>query len=310
MLTTGIPTLHRYVISGVRCSHPITLFPFGDVHRDSKNCAVARWHAFLDAAREVPDAYFFGLGDYGDFLSTSGRAAHTRSLPDAHETEVEEREEKADDNWRVFAREIEFMKGRLIGLMDGNHFFRYRNDDTSTTRMCKHLGCDYLGSETFVRLVLSEGKCVKAPAHTNVLDIYAHHGAATSAQTSGGSLAAIERKTTWVKADIILMGHDHQLGAWPKELMGIAHDAQNDTHGLRLQESTVTYVRTGSFLLSRVPGRASYQSDKVYRPSVLGVPRITITSRSTHSGERFLEVESTTGGAVPQGSYDAPAETE
>ena len=49
----------------------IVIWFFGDVHRDTDSCDVDCWHDFLKESAKDKEAYYFGMGDYHDFVSTS-----------------------------------------------------------------------------------------------------------------------------------------------------------------------------------------------------------------------------------------------
>jgi len=67
------------------------------------------------------------------------------------------------------------------------------------------------------------------------------------------------------RADIYLMGHDHQLNA--------AKQAATELHNV-LEERETIHARTGSFLKGMVPGKPSYIADMCGAPRPLGAPHI------------------------------------
>ena len=126
MRTTGIFTTHYYPIKNVEVNKPIYLLPFGDVHKYSHMHDKTHWANFLKWAKDKERAYFLGMGDYFDLASTSERQIiHDGRL---HESTINTFDELALGYVLKMAKELEFMTGRLIGLIEGNHYYTFQND--------------------------------------------------------------------------------------------------------------------------------------------------------------------------------------
>jgi hypothetical protein len=69
------------------------------------------------------------------------------------------------------------------------------------------------------------------------------------------------------RADIFIMGHDHQRSAVP-QIRLIAADGKNDTWSLKQQRQF--YCRSGSFMRSYTPDDGGYATGKLMRPSDMG----------------------------------------
>ena len=122
----------------------ITLHFFGDTHRDTRNCDVDRWKWFLKNAKATMDdnTYFIGMGDYHDFASTREKKYLSQEI---HESTRNLLDETAERHNREFAKEISFMRGRLLGLVEGNHSWQFEGGKTSTEDLAERLDTQDLG---------------------------------------------------------------------------------------------------------------------------------------------------------------------
>jgi UDP-2,3-diacylglucosamine pyrophosphatase LpxH len=280
MNTTGIFTIHRHIIPYKKYGEPIYLIPFGDIHRSSPQCHEEKWTEFLGWARRKKRCYFLGMGDYDDLASASERHILTdRKLHDSTRTTLEDIYRKFTDR---FAKEIGFMDGNLIGLLEGNHYGEFENGTTTTQRLCERLHCKYLGVSSFIRLSF-EMENYKT-GKRKCIDIWAHHGKG-AARLIGGSLNRVEQMAECAEADIYLMGHDHKKSQGNKTRLRLTDGGET----VRLSHRKILIARTGSFLKGYVPETKSYIVDMALNPTDLGVIKIELTPRLT--GDNYDRVE-------------------
>ncbi len=257
---------------------PIKIVFFGDVHRDSPNHALDKWKEFLAYARTLKNAYFFGMGDYIDSMSTSERDAMIRAA--MHESTTSDLENMALGKVTTLAKELDFMRGRLIGLLNGNHYFSFPSGINSDQKLCEKLGCKYLGVSTFTRLTLDHAGAQQ------VFDIWAHHGAG-GARLPGGSINRVDQMREHAEADCYVMGHDHKRGVFPANpRMRLDAHAKN---GLRLRERQSWLIRSGSFLKAYEDGQVSYNADAARGPCSLGHVELELTFKRA-GATRSLEI--------------------
>jgi hypothetical protein len=269
MRTTGIFTLHRFEIDVKKIGETINLIPFGDVHRDSPMCHVEKWKEFLDWGKSKKNCIFLGMGDYNDLASTSERALLGNKL--LHESTQETLEGLYKRKSDEFVKEISFMRGKLIGLIEGNHYAELSNGTTSTQRMCDALNVKYLGVMSIIRLAFNYGR-----QRTSV-DIVAHHGRGAG-RMLGGSLNGVQKMAETVHANIYLQGDDH------RKLVGMTTkleitSSRSNVGGINLLHKKQLFLRTGSFLKGHEDGRASYIVDANLNPTDLGVVKIEMTPK-------------------------------
>lgn len=269
MKTSGLFTLHTTKILVPKLNEPIRLVFFGDVHRDSPNHADAHWQSFLEYARGLKNAWFFGMGDYLDSTSTSERDCLAGSASHLHETTKWDLEQLTNAKVALMAKELSFMRGKLIGLLNGNHYFAFQSGINSDQKLCERLSCAYLGVSSFVRLVFSYTSAKVA------LDVWAHHGAG-GARLPGGSLNRIDQMREHADADVYCMGHDHKRGVIPATPR---LRLENERGDLALKERQQWLLRTGSFLKAYEPGRVSYNVDAARGPCSLGHVELEVCFR-------------------------------
>lgn len=276
MKTTGLFTTHRIEID-CEVNKPFKLIPFGDIHRDSDMVSMEYWQEFLDYAKDQKDAIFLGMGDYTDGLSTSERI----SLSGIHDTTTRNIGNTQRD-WAVkLADELSFMKGRLIGLLGGNHYFQYSNGDTTDHILASLLGTKFLGVCSFIRLSLRMGKKGTKLSY----DILAHHGAG-GGKLAGSAFNKVEDMQRVAEADLFLMGHNHAKGCIPgaPRLTMVPGSRQDPV----VRERVPWYGRTGSFLKAYEPGCVSYNVDAGRPPAALGWIEFQITPRRYREGKHDL----------------------
>lgn len=209
------------------------------------------------------------MGDYDDLASASER--RLLNGKDLHDSTVETLEGLYNKHIQRFYKEIEFMKGRCIGIIGGNHFSEFQSGINSDQKLADLLGAKYLGSSCFVRLSFQQKS--KHNGNSSV-DIWAHHGMGAS-RLIGGSLNRVQQMAESAEADIYLMGHDHRKSAGFTTRLRLSQGAGS----VRLSHRKVLQARTGSFLKGYVEGKKSYIVDRAMSPTDLGVVKIELTPK-------------------------------
>ena len=272
-----IYTTHREEIK-VNFSDPINIWFFGDVHRDATSCDEKRWRWFLSkAALDDPKkTYYFGLGDYHDLASAREQVHLNRNA--LHETTMESLDEMVEKNNRKFAEEIKQMRGRLLGLVDGNHNWRFPNGVTASEDLANRMGCPHLGWLTHYTLTFKFDKNRKAQ---NVY-IVACHGRAGGKRV-GTSINQVEdMKAIFPMADIYIMGHNHDRGAWPIDIL-------YPTKGGEIKQKRQFLCRSGSFKKAYEEGKSNYEVGRLLRPADLGALKLKIGfHRDRTEGDRII----------------------
>lgn len=268
-LDESIFTIQLHEIVFENWGIPFYLLPFGDIHDGNANCDEDGFGEWCGWARTKPRARFIGMGDYQEWFSESERVGMNSVR--LHQSSKKTIEDFAKDAVRKFFKKISFMKGKLLGLMEGNHFYPFENGMTSTQYLCQLLGCKYLGATALTRLSFKYAKGNK----TSKIDVFSHHGKGAS-RLVGGSLNTVQQMAECAEADIYLMGHDHKKSIGMSSRLALT-DGRN---GLHIKERKLLYARTGSFLKGYEEGKPSYVSQKLLNPCDLGTVKIELTPRN------------------------------
>ena len=222
------------------------------------------------------------MGDYLDSTSTSERECLGDISKKMHETFKKDVKALQLAKIEMIADELSFMKGRLIGLINGNHYFQFDSGINGDQKLAELLDCKYLGVCAFIRLYfIIHGR-------THALDIFAHHGVG-AARLIGGSINRVAQMFEGAEADIAIMGHDHKRGAMhttPRMFL-----ENNSRGGLKIRNRESLAVRSGSYLASFRPSEANYNVDACRPPSSLG--HVEVLVRFNHRGykERHIETQ-------------------
>ncbi len=256
------------------------IYFFGDIHRFAKSCDVERWRYFLKkskaAAEQRPDrTLFIGMGDYDDFASTREKA----DLAKMHETTIESLEEMTEKRTRLIAFEMKHMRGRTIGLVEGNHHWLYANGTTTTMELADRLETDYLGWLCHYTLTFQMGN--KRMAVYMVLC----HGKA-GGKRAGASINQVEdMKSIFPAADIYCMGHNHQREAKPVSVLIPTHG--KSTYALKQKRQFL--CRSGSFKKAYEANTAGYEISRLLNPADLGAIKLRISfHKDMKEGERII----------------------
>jgi predicted phosphodiesterase len=284
MKTSGIFETHSF---NIPCSYgkEVRIICFGDVHWDSPNHADAVWQEDLEYFRKLPkdSTYFIGMGDYLDSTSTTERECLGQISKQMHETFKRDTQALQQAKIDKFSDEISFMKGRLIGLLNGNHYFEFQSGINGDQKLADKLDCKYLGVCALIRLSLvSYGR-------TQTLDIFAHHGMGAS-RLIGGSINRVAQMFEGVEADIAIMGHDHKRGAMPTTPRLFLH-CDHKTGALKVKQRESWAIRSGSYLASFRAGESNYNVDACRMPSSLGHVEVLITLHNRGDKEREVETQ-------------------
>ena len=261
-----IYTTHQKEISIKNYTDEIVIWFWGDVHRDTSSCDVERFKRFLKQSAADENAYYFGMGDYHDFMSTSEKtkiaAAHL------HETTIQRFDEMVESANRSFCTEIAHMRGRLLGLIEGNHHWIYENGKSSTEDLAERMETPYLGWLCHFTLVIN----VESRDNTYAIHIVACHGRA-GGKTYGITLNQVgDMKMIFPVADVYCMGHDHQRVADSISVL----IPVNGRGGYKIKQKEQLLCRSGSFKKSYEPGRAGYEANKLLKPANLGALKVII----------------------------------
>lgn len=250
---------------------------FGDVHRDSEACDADRWKWFLKkAANDDPEkTYYFGLGDYHDFASYSEQKALKNS--GLHEQTMQRLHKMVRSDIDFFHDEAKQMDGRMLGMVEGNHTWTFDDGATATEVLAEKFHSQYLGWLCHYTLTVN----FKNNRSQNIY-IVACHGKA-GGKRIGTSINQLEdMKTIFPIADVYVMGHNHDRGAWPIDIL--IPSRRGD-----MKQKRQFLVRSGSFLKGYEPNTNSYVASRLLRPADIGAIKLNFSfHRDREEGDRII----------------------
>jgi len=259
----------------------IRLWFFGDTHRFTRSCDEDRWKWFIKRAKESHDenTYYMGTGDYLDsFSSKEQKAMHSIGL---HNNTIEDLDDAIKKKNRIFASEISFMKPNILGLIDGNHNWTFKNGQTATEDLADRLMTEYLGwlCHFTLRVKFCYGNSSK---HTNIY-IMACHGKA-GGKTAGASVNQLDDVgRIFPLSDIIVQGHDHQRFARPVSIL--VPVVTTGTGEIHLKQKRQFLCRAGSFKKAYNPDSSGYEVGRLLRPADLGALLLEIGFHRDQKGQ-------------------------
>ena len=266
MHTSGLFTTCCYTIPVESIKEDYFIVPWSDPHHGHKLFCQSAWDDFAYWGKHHPNAYYIGNGDYEDSFR-----AHTRkTIKDKFE--ADEQSVIHEENMRrlgEFESLMEFMRGRLIGVGDGNHDWTFA-DGRNTAQVIAHdFGCEYLGVMSAIRITFDYH------GRRSAITYVQHHGSSSTAQTAGGKFNAVERMARSYDADIVATGHDHKKGiTWAQTRIKFIVDSKSGQ--LIPKEYTPLLVRSGACLKMLEPGVATYTVDRNFAPLALGYNAVRV----------------------------------
>lgn len=263
----------RYVQEFKNFNETHYLLPFGDVHYKNPGHHEELWVEWCEWAKRKPRTMFLGMGDFIEWFSDSERRG-VESI-NLHQSSKKTMDDFAKEMCDQFYKQISFMRGKCIGMLEGNHFYQFQNGMTSTQYLCQRLECPYLSATAFVRISF-HSECGKRLS----VDIFAHHGKGAS-RLVGGSLNTVQQMAECAIADIYLMGHDHKKSIGMSSKLTLT----DGRTGLHVKEKKMLYGRTGSFLKGYEEGKESYVAKALLNPTDLGTIKIELTPKRKKSGD-------------------------
>lgn len=151
-----------------------------------------------------------------------------------------------------------------LGLLDGHHYLKYLNGDTSTKYLCRVLNLPYLGEmSAFIRMSFTG----KNPSVKSIGDlvIHAQHGEGGS-QYIASDTSKLERKTLPnFEADIYLRGHSTKLYSGGTDVL---HITKSDPP--RLVARPKVWLNAGGFMRGYLEDETTYVEKKMLTPAKLG----------------------------------------
>src|SRR5579859_7408919 len=254
----------------VKASKTLRLYPVGDVHLGATACDINDFRRTVQMVAEDRDARWLGLGDMGDFIMPSDprwnmdghdwkRLGYHKGRPTSGNLAVE--------HVAFIRRELEPIRDKCLGLLDGNHedAFRKHYFSDPMREIAEAFKVRHLGYTTLIQLdIAKRGR----PDNLWTVNIFAKHGA-TGGGTIGNATNSIQRRAAEWEADVYLKGHVHQYGVTQKVALSYG---ERDGEP-RIAKRDRLFMLTGTYLLGYQIGvqeTTTYSERKGYPPSEIG----------------------------------------
>jgi hypothetical protein len=262
----------------------ITLCFFGDCHFGTTSFDEDRFDWFLTKSSKMPNPYYLGMGDYTDFASYGENKKLHQG--DMHDTTMDRLDMMVMEDNRLFAQKCKQMRGRLLGLIGGNHQYSMVGGKTTDEDLAERLGTTYLGWLTVLMVQLTA-----SPGHTMTFTVFGCHGSGGGKLLGTSINKVIDMQQIIPNADIYVQGHDHQRMAVPKSVIHIVPNANPRVDGFVLKQKRQYFVRSGSFQKSYERDKSGFAQGRLMKPADLGAVYMNI---STHRGKNndILDIES------------------
>lgn len=233
-----------------------------------------KFERWLGKVRKDESGLFFGMGDYLDSISASERR-HMNHRDSVHDSTYDNLNDFYKAKTDEFFEKIKFMKGRVIGLLEGNHYWTFDSGITTTQYLCQLLECKYLGVMTTTRVVFR-----KMGGYSHKVDICAHHG--NGGNTVGSSFKSIEDLLKVEISDIYMMGDNHSIGVSPGEIRDPGWNVFNP------KNKTYLLCRTGGFLKGYLKEKSTYIADRGKPSKPSGAVEINLDFVAENKGQRKM----------------------
>lgn len=229
---------------------------------------------------------FMLMGDYGDFCSTSERAIIRNSK--LHDQTIKTFDDVAESRLMKRIKQFEFMKGRVIGVHNGNHDWKfstgrfngmYASEVLARELRAKHIG--YVAYSVLQFKNMGYNYCSR-------FDIVSCHGKGGGKRIGAGFNTIEDMTMIFEGDDVYAQGHNHQLGGIPLARLGV--DVPNKSGKPELKQRVIHLVRTGSAMEGYRVGEETYVSNALMKPCVLGSPVVIIQyKKANNKGKRSLQ---------------------
>lgn len=245
-----------------------TFAPIGDVHYENIACDEKQFRESIKELTDEPNTYVWTMGDLLDCIKHDDKRYDYMHL----------NTRKAMDRLGIMTS-IKSMvkilqpladKGRLIGMMSGNHeeTIRKRHEEEVMQWMAHELDVPWLTYACFINLKFSRG--TGKTASRQLFKVYSTHGYGGGRKV-GGKVNKLLALSEGYDADIYCMAHDHIL------LDYLDTTITSKSNGKGLLNKYRNYAYTGTFLKTHKMGYITYPESGGYNPTAIGYMKIKIT---------------------------------
>ena len=246
------------------------LYPIGDIHYGSAACDVPAFLSRISDAKNDPNGFVLGMGDYCEHINMGDKRFDIRSVDPKL---LKRLDDLPGYCTRFLVESFGPVRCKIIGLLTGNHEDKLRLRDSNDVHgaMCIGLQAKNLGYDSIIRWkFVRKGATKKSRPSSTVIKIMASHSTIASRQ-DGGKLNRMLGMSTIFNARLLLFGHGHSGLVGHRIMLDVPESGT-----MRLVERPQTVVMTGSFRRGYTEGTLDYAEKAGYNPSVIGAPMVRI----------------------------------
>lgn len=262
MRTSGQFETTRYRITLKSHNDPLYLAFSSDFHwlnPDFSHTAFDRFKAW--SLEHRPHVHHVLNGDYLEWTNARSRASLESAIINEYQRQIDR---WVDPAVKEFAEQIDFMRGQIVGIGEGNHGWKFDDGTNDSQMLAGLMRAPYLGVSSVIQIE------VVYCGRFSTFQIYMHHGKSSLTTTTGGPINTVEKLSRHVEGVLIYaMGDNHQRWAVPTDPKMIF--AVNQKSGyLEPRAIEPWLVRTGGFVKNYEKGTKSYVIDRGGGPRSLG----------------------------------------
>ena len=181
----------------------LLLIPVSDVHYGNALFSGAHLERTLQFLAETPNAYCILNGDLCESSLRTSRGEIYRQVGSPQDQR----------DW--ICERLSPVSHKILGMCTGNHEVRIYNEvgiDISLD-IARELGVPYRAEGIYLKVTFGHGY-ERHDDKPYVFWLYATHGYG-GARTKAAKAIKVERLASWVKSDVFIMSHDHEVNASP-----------------------------------------------------------------------------------------------
>ncbi len=272
----------RWIVYPSR-SDEFTIHAIGDIHYGNAACALDRCKADIEAIRVDPRAFWFGLGDYAEYIGPGDKRWNAKSV--SKEITIGDLANLGKMLTTKVRDLFAPIKYKCLGLLLGNHETKYMAEKDQVDLhawLCTELGAVNLGYSGFTDVIFRRRPGCKPglyktppPMQGDSYNVrfFLHHGAG-SANTAGGKMNRLDRFMRDFGADVYFIAHVHDQVGKRRPVITANADCSKIT-----AEEPIGVI-TGSYLRTYAQGVTTYGEVKGYAPVPLGASFVRINPQS------------------------------
>lgn len=256
----------------------LAILPIGDVQLGAEGCSEKALRQHIEDSLAA-GGWFIGMGDYVDVASPSNRSRIVQA--ELYDSVQDALEAAAEDAVAKFLRLVKGTEGRWLGLLEGHHYWVFRDGSTSDTRIAEALKAPFLGD--CANIIITH-KATTSKTRSMRTVIWAAHGNG-GGQRAAAPITKIETIRPGFDADVYLMGHMTKLAGARTQAVGPAEKGDGLIHRDVVLSGTGGWFQGYMYQSKQGAGRAggSYVEQRNLHPVAIGGPIIHLRPRHTHN---------------------------